>query len=225
MLEKCSCGVFDFVCSLFFSAAGACRMPLTACCVDASDDGSVRIGSRHARMGTPAASSGGDCGERAHCDCIISDCGRRANVIDRRVVHVGLALVLAGMAMFLLPSPTAEARGAARAEFSSKATNGYTVYVEGSGRQVALTVDGHGGSARYSVRGRASTRQLKGRFGKFGRIALRFASSGKSRQIKPPKRCEGRNQVSTPGKFIGTIRFRGRVVTPVWSGKACAEER
>lgn len=123
--------------------------------------------------------------------------------------HVSLAVVLVGLAVFLLPSTNAEARSATRAEFSSKATKGYIVSVEGRGRQVALTVDGHGGRATYSVRGRASTRQLNGRFGKLGRIALRFEPSGKSRQIKPPKRCKGRNRISAVGDFIGTIRFRG----------------
>lgn len=123
--------------------------------------------------------------------------------------HVCPVVALVGLAVFLLPSPNAEALSVAHAEFSAKATKGYLVSVEGTGRQIVLTVDGHGGSARYSVRGRASTRQLKGRFGKLGRIALRFRPSGKSRQIKPPRRCKGRNKVSTEGEFIGTIRFRG----------------
>jgi hypothetical protein len=134
---------------------------------------------------------------------------RLGQIAETGSVAVASSAVLAGLAVFLLPSTNAEARSAARAEFSSKATNGYIVSVEGSGRQVALTVNGHGGRATYLVRGRASTRQLKGRFGKLGRIALRFEPSGKSRQIKPPKRCKGRNKISTEGNFIGTIRFRG----------------
>lgn len=126
---------------------------------------------------------------------------------DGSCLHV--VVVLAGLAVFFLLFTSAEAHGAARAEFSAEATNSYIVSVEGRGRQVALTVDGHGGSATYSVRGRASTRQLKGRFGKFGRIALRFEPTGKSRQIKPPKRCKGRSRIRTEGAFVGTIRFRG----------------
>lgn len=136
-------------------------------------------------------------------------CNHAQRTLSPLFGHLNFTVVLVALAVFLLPSTNAQARSAARAEFSSKATNGYVVSVEGSGRQVALTVNGHGGRATYSVRGRASTRQLKGRFGKLGRIALRFEPSGKARQIKPPKRCKGSNRISTKGEFIGTIRFRG----------------
>jgi hypothetical protein len=136
-------------------------------------------------------------------------CSRARLKLSPLRAHVHVVVVLAGLVVFFLPFTSADAHGSARAEFSSKATNGYIVSVEGRGRQVALTAAGHGGRATYSVRGRASTRQVKGRFGKFGRIALRFEPRGKSRQIKPPKHCKGRSRIRTEGDFVGTIRFRG----------------
>ena len=119
------------------------------------------------------------------------------------------ALALLSTAL-LLCLPNAEAHAAApRAEFTLRATNGYKVFVEGSGSQVALIVKGHGGSATYSVKGRASNRRLKARFGDLGRIAVRFQPRGKPKRLAPPQRCKGRDRTLSEGVFTGAISFNG----------------
>jgi hypothetical protein len=130
-----------------------------------------------------------------------------------------VATTVAGiLALLFSPCPTSMAKqlpltpftpGSPSAEFTTKATNGYFIGITGSERQVTMTVNGHGGTATYSVIGQASTSQLKARFGKLGRIAVRFKPTGKQRHIKPPRGCQGRDQITTSGAFIGTIHFRG----------------
>lgn len=120
-----------------------------------------------------------------------------------------LALALFATTLLLCLPNTAAHAAAPRAEFTLEATNGYEVSVEGSGSQVALVVIGHGGRATYWVKGRASNRQLKARFGDLGRIAVRFQPRGKPKRLAPPKRCKGRDRTLSEGVFTGTISFNG----------------
>jgi len=102
-----------------------------------------------------------------------------------------------------------------RAQFSLKATEGYSVFVRGFDRRVSVTVEDHKGSAIYrgsaiySVRGRASTRGIRASLGSFGRIAVTFNPTGQEHRSAPPKRCKGGDEVTREGIFVGTIRFTG----------------
>lgn len=98
---------------------------------------------------------------------------------------------------------------AAQASFAVDAGNGYTATVEGHGSKLELEVEGHEGTTVYSVRGRVSTRRLVGRFGKLGRVALRFKPGPLSGRTQPPRGCKGKDVVSRRGVFVGSFRFRG----------------
>lgn len=113
------------------------------------------------------------------------------------------------MLLLFLCLPSARVLGAPHAEFTAKATNGYSISVWGVGVQVTMTAKGHGATATYSVRGRTSSRQLKGRFGNLGSIAMRFQARGKPKRIAPPEGCKGPKRSLSKGIFVGSIRFRG----------------
>lgn len=128
--------------------------------------------------------------------------------LPARLVNGLPAFALFGTGLWLCLS-SATALGAPEAAFAVKATNGYTISVEGVGTQVTMAVKGRGATATYSVRGRVSSRQLKGRFGNLGRIAMRFQARGKPRRIAPPEGCKGLKRSLSEGVFVGSIRFKG----------------
>ena len=102
------------------------------------------------------------------------------------------------------------------AEFTLRASNGYRITVsadaEGQTDEVVLSVGGRGGDVRYSVPGKVTTSTIRAKFGKLGRVSVRFHPSGRERNVRVPKKCmKERPSVVTSrlGKFVGTIRFRG----------------
>jgi hypothetical protein len=95
-----------------------------------------------------------------------------------------------------------------QAEFSLRA-DGYSVSVEGSGRQVVLRVERGFVAAAYVTQGRASPGGIRARFGHLGLVSVRFEPIGRGRRVRPPRRCEGRPAIVRSGVFTGTIRFRG----------------
>jgi len=89
-------------------------------------------------------------------------------------------------------------------------TNGYAVSLFGSGNQISLSVVGHHATVQYSARGRVTKQLIKARFGRFGRVALRFQPHGKPHRVpRLPGNCKGRGELVQPGVFLGTIRFIG----------------
>jgi hypothetical protein len=120
-------------------------------------------------------------------------------------------LSLFGIMLLAPPSEAARTVTASgeQARFSLTA-DGYAVSVEGSGRQVVLSVE-HGleKAAVYQTRGTASPDRIKARFGHFGRVSVRFKPTGRTSRRRPPKRCDGRAAIIRSGVFVGTIRFRG----------------
>lgn len=102
-----------------------------------------------------------------------------------------------------------KANGAAEAEFTIKASRGYSIWVSGSGHSVTLSAIGSEGFALYQAHGRVSRDGIRVRFGGLGRVAVRFRESRKVRHEKPPKGCAGKPRLTTFGAFLGTIRFRG----------------
>ncbi|MGN6556736.1 MAG: hypothetical protein ACTHLH_01835 [Solirubrobacterales bacterium] len=101
-------------------------------------------------------------------------------------------------------------------EFTLRSSNGYKITVsadpEGTYNSVELTVEGHSGTALYIAQGHATASTIRARFGRLGRVAVRFEPSGRQRHAKLSKKCfRDRPPVvsSRLGSFVGTIRFRG----------------
>lgn len=90
-----------------------------------------------------------------------------------------------------------------------KGTKGYRVTVGGSSGNLMITAYRKPGFAWYTTRGKTSTKRLRARFGKFGKVNLRFKAKGKVRTIKPPRGCTGRGDKVQPGVWRGVFRFKG----------------
>lgn len=132
--------------------------------------------------------------------------GLMRRAISSLVVVVSLLLVAeasAGSTTFSSP---------ARSEFSLRSSNGYVIDLERVGRRVSL-IASHRGSrffawASYMVRGEVSSERIDARFGKLGRISVRFRTE-RVRRSQLGKSCTGKAAVTRFGVFVGTIRFRG----------------
>jgi hypothetical protein len=100
-------------------------------------------------------------------------------------------------------------------EFVLRGSNGYKITVSAdpeAGGTVQLTAEGHGGAVDYLAHGRANAKGIEARFGRLGRISVRFHPSGRSRHLRVPKRCLAKRPPvvsSRLGWLVGTIRFRG----------------
>jgi hypothetical protein len=102
------------------------------------------------------------------------------------------------------------------AEFTLRSSNGYRITVsaglEGGDNSVSLSAKGPEGTAEYQARGQITANTVRARFGRLGRVAVRFHPSGRKRQVRISKRCmRGRPPVvsSRLGHFVGMVRFRG----------------
>jgi hypothetical protein len=95
-------------------------------------------------------------------------------------------------------------------EFQLKGSNGYSISVFGSGGNVSLTARHGGLSASYSTRGLASPTRIKARFGRLGRVSMRFHSgNGSPRVLQPAENCRGKGEVVDRGHWVGRIEFEG----------------
>lgn len=128
---------------------------------------------------------------------------RQGGEVRRLLLGMVLVLVVA------LTAPAANAAGSTVASFGLPAGDGYFVSVEGHGRRVVLTVNGHEVITSYVARGRASSQRIEATFGKLGRISVRFKPGDHVRRDRPPKSCKGKPQVTRFGVFVGAIRFDG----------------
>jgi hypothetical protein len=102
------------------------------------------------------------------------------------------------------------------AEFMLRGSNGYriTISAEPEGRpgNVQLSAESHSGDVQYSAPAKVTGSTIKARFGKLGRVSVRFEPSGRKRNVRVPKKCmKGRPSVVTSrlGTFVGTIEFHG----------------
>jgi hypothetical protein len=110
---------------------------------------------------------------------------------------------LAGSAHFSFPAGL-------NVEFSLKGSGGYAISLGGSQDQVWLTASRGHAWASYSTSGLASPRRIKARFGRFGRVSMRFRSDGKPRlEPFPFDYCRGRRTSVERGVFQGWLGFRG----------------
>lgn len=131
-----------------------------------------------------------------------------------------LMAAMLGTLLVLVPTASAEsfpisddgpsASSRSTVEFELRTKSGYRVQIEGSGHEATLTVSRNSIGAVYVVRrAKVSTDGLRARFGKLGRISVRFEPSGKVDREEPPGRCKGKARVVRFGRYVGTIRFRG----------------
>jgi hypothetical protein len=142
----------------------------------------------------------------------LGDRGRRAKAARRGLVL--LPIVAAGL---LLVAPKAQSAmtigGSKSAELSIAGSNGYRISVEGRERTVSLSAvrvrTGSSVWTVYAVDGKVSQSGLRARFGKFGRVAVKFKPSGKVKRERPPRGCTGKAAITRLGEFVGTIRFVG----------------
>jgi hypothetical protein len=98
------------------------------------------------------------------------------------------------------------------ADFSLSAGNGYRIFVQRFRDRISLTAV-HGGKSfyagtTYTVPGKASTRRIDARFGKFGRVSVQLKTKRIHRN-KLEEQCTGKPETVRYGTFVGTIRFRG----------------
>lgn len=106
-------------------------------------------------------------------------------------------------------------------EFKARASNGYSIKVEGAGRRVTLSTSGPAGTASYVVKGSVTRSGITANFGKRGRVDVRFRASRRKKIETPPNHCKGRPRVIRWGVFVGTIRFFGeRGFTALRVGRA-----
>lgn len=96
-------------------------------------------------------------------------------------------------------------------EVHLRGTKGYAVSLFASrSSSVYLTVTGHNATVQYITRGRVTRHLIKARFGRFGRVSVRFRPSQKPHRVPQPRgNCEGRGELVEPGEFVGTIKFVG----------------
>lgn len=133
-------------------------------------------------------------------------------------------LVILGSVAGLVTLPGEAA--AAQAEFELRGSRGYAVRVTGAAGRVTLRASGPSGQASYEVAGRVTRRRVVARFGRLGRVDVRFRPGGRSRIETPPHRCAGRPRGILWGAFVGVVRFRGeRGFTRARAGRATGAVR
>jgi hypothetical protein len=95
-------------------------------------------------------------------------------------------------------------------EFHVKGSGGYSISVLGNHGQVYFTAKRGSSSATYVARGMTSPRWIKARFGRLGRVSVRFHPDGPTRLVPLPKgNCRGRGELVQTGAFVGAIEFEG----------------
>jgi hypothetical protein len=107
--------------------------------------------------------------------------------------------------------------GGERILFRLHGSKGYKIYAIGEGATSALVVtrgrhrhDLGASASIYMARARTSRKRLEARFGKLGRIDVRFHPSGRVTYGKRHRHCRGPDRYTTKyGVFAGTVRFRG----------------
>lgn len=91
-----------------------------------------------------------------------------------------------------------------------RGTRGYVISLFADDSLVSLSAKGHHATVEYTAKGRVSKRLIKARFGRFGRVSVRFRPLQKRHLVPEPHgNCTGRGELVEPGVFVGTIRFVG----------------
>ena len=146
----------------------------------------------------------------------------RGLLVPRRrspVLMRSLAIAIAGSLIFAAcpgvclasdPASSVSFEGPqAQAEFSSKASNGYSIFFEIDRGKASLTAHSDEGTVIYEGEGSLVDGRIHFGLGKLGRINVRFKPDGSVDYLRPPKSCRGREQAVRSGAFVGSIKFRG----------------
>lgn len=128
--------------------------------------------------------------------------------------------ILAGLLFTLSPRPALaadwenrdlsqilRAKGAI-ASIAVKGTNGYRITIDALRREAMLQAEGRSGLAIYQVPAVVEGDRINARFGRRGRVAIRFVIR-RVRRVEPPSRCAGGPRVFVHGTFLGRIKFVG----------------
>lgn len=139
---------------------------------------------------------------------------RRLPVLMRRLVIsiAGLLIFAACPKVCLASDPTSSVSfegPQAQAEFSRKASNGYSILFEINRGKASLTARSDEGTVIYRGKGSLVDGRIRFGLGKLGRVNARFKSDGSVDHLRPSKACKGREQAVRSGAFVGTIKFRG----------------
>jgi hypothetical protein len=100
------------------------------------------------------------------------------------------------------------------AQIRLEGSHGYTVGFSFFNRDATIAVQRRRAknllTSLYTSTPTAFTRdRLSARFGRFGRISVRFVQTGPTRRTPNSNLCKGGASVSRKGVFVGTMRFRG----------------
>lgn len=90
----------------------------------------------------------------------------------------------------------------------AKGTKNWKVLVAGYGETVTIDVLKKNASANYTAKGKVSPTRLRAKFGKLGKVNLRFVKRGKIRKQKP-RGCTGTPNKIQRGVWRGVLRFKG----------------
>jgi hypothetical protein len=95
-------------------------------------------------------------------------------------------------------------------EFRLKGSRGYSISVFGNRETVTLTAKNRDSSAAYMTKGFVSPTRVQAKFGRLGRVSVRFHSHGASRSVPlPPGNCRGEAETVESGTWAGRIEFEG----------------
>ncbi len=138
---------------------------------------------------------------------------RRLLVLRRLIIPIACLLILGacpGVCFASNPGSSVSFGGPEpQAEFSRKASHGYSILFEVNRGKASLTARSDEGTVIYSGKGSFVDGRIQFGLGKLGRISARFKPDGSVDHLRPPKSCKGREQVVRSGAFVGSIKFRG----------------
>lgn len=90
----------------------------------------------------------------------------------------------------------------------AKGTKKHNIYVEGHGNVVLIAVAKRPVLATYLTEGKGKLNHIRARFGRYGRVNMRFEKKGKVRK-RIPKGCTGKPDRIQPGVWTGKLKFKG----------------
>jgi hypothetical protein len=129
---------------------------------------------------------------------------------------LGLLAISATVLAFALPDGGAAQRSGGRSAGGGglsvlflRGSDGYQVQLMTIGRTVLLEAGKARVGAFYAVRGNVSGNRIGARFGRLGRVAVKFSPVGRSARRKRSSRCPDGGPPLEFGVFRGTIEFRG----------------
>jgi hypothetical protein len=94
-------------------------------------------------------------------------------------------------------------------EFSLGKAPHTVLHMSTSGQRVTLTVSRGAQSVGYEVPGTVSEDRVKAKFGRAGKVDVRFKPSGPPQSVEPFPFCKGKDGSVSAGAFVGSIRFTG----------------